>query len=94
MPDLLVDGRHSRGSATGLVYSPRQPLSAKAELMSDQWSFDGWFYMKAGKRIGPVLPEYIVFLVRAEELRPSEKVFQRWKMGMDYRFTECEARNA
>jgi hypothetical protein len=32
--------------------------------------------MKAGQRIGPVSAEYIVCLVRAEELRPSEKVFQ------------------
>jgi hypothetical protein len=62
--------------------------------MSDQWSVDGWFYMKAGQRIGPVLPEYIAILVRAEELRPSEKVLQRWKKEGNYRYTECEARSA
>jgi hypothetical protein len=62
--------------------------------MSEQWTLDGWFYMQAGQRIGPVSPEYIVFLVRAEELRPSERVFKRWKTEKDYRFTECEARSA
>lgn len=62
--------------------------------MSDQWTSDGWYYMKAGKHIGPVLQEYIVCLVRAEELRPSEKVFQGWKRDGEYRFAECEARIA
>lgn len=62
--------------------------------MSEQWTHDGWFYIKAGKRIGPVQPEYIVCLLRAEELRPSDKVFQGWKNGDAYRFTECEARTA
>lgn len=78
-----------------MVFSfTRQPLSAKAEHMSERWNLDGWFYMKAGQRIGPVLPEYIVYLLRAEELRPSEKVFQGWKTEGNYRFTECEARSA
>ncbi|OAI50195.1 hypothetical protein AYO44_05860 [Planctomycetaceae bacterium SCGC AG-212-F19] len=62
--------------------------------MDEQWTLDGWFYTKAGKRIGPVLPEYIAFLLRAEELRPREKVFQGWKKGEEYRLTECEARIA
>ena len=62
--------------------------------MSDEWNFDGWFYMRAGQRIGPVSPEYIVCLVRAEELRPAEKVFQGWSKEGEYRFTECEARSA
>lgn len=61
--------------------------------MSERPTLDGWFYMKAGRRIGPVSPEYIAFLIRAEELRPSEKVFQRWKTEGDYRFTESEARS-
>ena len=62
--------------------------------MFEHWTLEGWFYTKAGKRIGPVLPEYIVFLLRAEELRPSERVFQGWKKGEEHRFTECEARSA
>ena len=62
--------------------------------MSDQWSLDGWYYTKAGQRIGPVLPEYIAILVRAEELRPSDKILQRWEKEGNYRFTECEARTA
>lgn len=62
--------------------------------MSELWKLDGWYYMKANDRIGPVLSEYIACLVRAEELRPSEKVFQRWAKGADLRFTECEARFA
>lgn len=69
-------------------------LQQRRNAMSDQWKLDGWYYMKAGTRIGPVLSEYIVCLVRAEELRPSEKVFQRWASRGDYRFTECEARIA
>jgi hypothetical protein len=62
--------------------------------MFEQWTLDGWFYTQAGKRIGPVLPEYIAVLLRAEELRPSDKVFQGWRKGKEYRFTECEARVA
>lgn len=62
--------------------------------MAEQWNRAGWYYTKAGNRIGPVLPEYIAVLIRAEELRPSDKVLQGWKKGNEYRFTECEARIA
>ncbi len=62
--------------------------------MGERWTLDGWFYLKAGKRIGPVTPDYIVYLIRAEELRPSDKVFQGWKKNGEYRWMESEARSA
>ena len=46
--------------------------------MSDQWTQDGWYYMKARTRIGPVLQVDIVCLVRAEELRPR-RLYGTWK---------------
>jgi hypothetical protein len=86
----MGDSPEDQQRAFSLISSPAPPGKG-GNPMSEQWTLDGWFYMKTGNRIGPVLPEYIAFLIRAEELRPHEKVFQGWKKGQDYRFTECEA---
>ncbi len=46
--------------------------------MSRSWSFAGWFYKQNGIRVGPLSGPAIQQHLAAGQLRPTDRVWQKW----------------
>ncbi len=47
--------------------------------MERAWSFAGWYCRRGATLSGPFRPEQIRKLVESRRLRPSDRVWERWR---------------
>lgn len=59
-----------------------------------EWSFDGWYYPRGGVVIGPVSRDTLRQLVEAGAVQPVERVWERWKQGVESFMVPTSARAA
>lgn len=74
-----------RGRRSVLGTRPRQGC---------EWAFDGWYYRRGDAIVGPVPREEVRRLVEAGELHEAERVWERWKLGVESFLVPTTARAA
>ncbi len=77
-----ADSVGEEDGAEGLEETPRE------------WSFAGWYYPRGDVVIGPISRETLRQLVDAGEVRPTNRVWERWKHGAESFLVPTTARVA